>query len=186
MLALIRLAVIPVFLLGIEAVLLTGALIADSPRERFALLATAATTFCIIFPWIFVVGYTRLFLSPSGLEVRQLGYRLRTTWDNIQEIRLDRFCEGLVLRRPLESGGLALKVGFLLPGWYRGWQAEMVRSGLWIPLDPFAWHLRRGNLLEEMRRFAPALSELVSTGSFPSESRLNEVDRQTRNGPSGD
>jgi hypothetical protein len=159
----IRLAVIPVFLLGIEAVLLTGALIADSPRERFALLATAATTFCIIFPWIFVVGYTRLFLTPAGLELRQLGYRLRTTWDNIQEIRLDRFCEGLVLRHPLEGGGrLALKAGLLLPGWYRGWQAEKVRSGLWIPLDPFAWHLRHGNLLEEMRRFAPELTSLES------------------------
>jgi hypothetical protein len=153
-----RLAVIPVFLLLLEIALLAGSCLVGTPRERFALLATAGTTFCIIFPFVFLVRYTRLSLSPGGLEVRQLGYRLKTTWDNIQEIRLDRGCEGLVLREPMKGGGvLALKTGFLLPVWYRSWQVDLVSRGVWIPLEPFSWHFRHGDLLEEIRRYAPGL-----------------------------
>jgi len=149
---------LPVFTLGILVFLCAGSLLAKDPLDRYALSATAIAVFCIMSPFILVVYYTRLRISPAGVHVRQLGWSVSTAWDNVLAVRMDRNAEGLVLREPLKGRGpLALRIGRLIPGWYRPEQYELVGQGRWIPLDPFAWHFRHGDLLARFRLHAPAL-----------------------------
>jgi hypothetical protein len=168
----VRRAIIPVFLVGLVVVLLTLAFLSKDFRERYAFCMTALTLAIIMSPFILVVYYTRLWVSPEGVEVRQLGWRVATTWDNILELRMERYAEGLVLRNPLAGRGQwALRLGTLIPGWYKAAQYELVKKGLWFPLDPFAWYLRHGDLAAQIRQYAPALVTDVAPSEAKSEPR---------------
>ena len=100
--------------------------------------------------FLYMVYYTRLKVSPEGIEYFQLGYRLKTTWENIERIGMVptgmQTAEGLILRESaLQGKALGRK------------NLERNRLDRAIPLTFFQPRWREGGLGEEIKRFAPHL-----------------------------
>ncbi len=138
--------------------LLGVSLLTTEPAERSA-LAVAGIIMVMVAAGLFpLVWYPKLLVSPSGIEIRQVGWSIRTTWDNVEAVELSPPGEGLLLRAPLTGrGAWALRVGRIIPAWYTPEQARLVAEGRWFPLSPFGWWLRHGDLLAELKRHAPGL-----------------------------
>jgi hypothetical protein len=116
--------------------------------------------------------YTRLIISADGVDLRQLGYRLQSTWDNIDSLDRTPGLEGFVLREPLQgrgalrlasASGLQLVVGGAsMPG-YTGGRQDLVAQSRFIPIEPFAHWLKKGDLASVIAQHAPRLMD----GSTP-------------------
>jgi len=137
---------------------LAMALTESEPASRRAAGVTAAILAAWCLGMHLLARYPRLAVNATGIEVRQLGWRVQTAWDKVERLVMSRSREGLVLSEPLAgSGGRALRVGLYLPGWYGPEEAGLVAENRWIPLAPFSGALRRGALRSHMERHAPRL-----------------------------
>jgi hypothetical protein len=88
----------------------------------------------------------RLEVGPTGITCYQVGYTLRSTWENVVRIQPIAFGEGLVLR----SSGLVQKghVARL---------ARLNRQDYLIPLTSFGWWWRDAELGHDLLTYAPHL-----------------------------
>jgi hypothetical protein len=106
-----------------------------------ALLLLAAALFTLR------LGSTvRLEVGPTGIAYYQVGYTLRSTWENVVRIQPIAFGEALVLR----TSGLA----------NHGRMARMARlnrQDYLIPLTPFGWWWRDAELGRDLLTYAPHL-----------------------------
>lgn len=139
------------------AMLVAGALAQDDGDSR-ALLITALVVVAAGGGVLALGLYPRLVVSDHGLVLRHVGWRVSTTWDAVARLDLQRGNEGLYLRQALTgTGAWALRIGRYLPAWYTAEQDRGIAEGLWFPLQPFAWWLRRGDLQRQLERHAPWL-----------------------------
>ncbi len=76
--------------------------------------------------WEWLLTRTYVALTAEGVELHQVGLQLRAAWPEVVALTLRSGREGFV-----------------------------VREQRFIPLDAFAWHLRRGVLADDVSRFAP-------------------------------
>ncbi len=134
----------------------------SDPSERSALLFVAGFVFLVLLPFQFMVDHARLALSETGISLRQVGYRLESTWEEIEELRLERGREGFVTRKPIMGSGAARLARFRFATsryvpLYDVEQQRLLGERRLIPIEAFAWHLRRGDLGDALRRFAPDL-----------------------------
>jgi hypothetical protein len=135
-----------------------GAAISSEP----ALIAVAVLVSAIVLPILLIAWRSaRLVVSEEGIEVRQLGMRLSTSWNNIAALRMVKGSEGIVLHRPLEgkgAGRLAASAGVRVAGapLYDADRQSLIAEHRFIPIEPFAYWLERGNLREVLQTHIPA------------------------------
>lgn len=155
-------------LIGPMLALLVGLALASDAGERASLLATTALVFLIVLPFHFIVGRTRLALSDRGVSLKQTGYALSARWDEIEALDLTPRREGFITRGPISGPGAARLAGFRFAGTPGAPLYDEVQQGLLaerrlIPIEAFAWHLRRGRMRDDIARFAPHLADAVET-----------------------
>ncbi len=113
-----------------------------------------------------VCVYTRLIISPEGVDLRQMGFRLQSSWDNIEALDRTPGQEGFVLREPMEgkgavrlantSGVRIVVSGAAMPA-YTGGRQDLVAQLRFIPIEPFAYWMKKGDLGDVISHFAPRL-----------------------------
>lgn len=139
--------------------LTVGGLVTGEP----SLLVVAFVFSAIALPFfIWAVRAAKLTVTPEGIELRQAAATLRTTWENVEEIRLVRGAEGIVTRGPIEGKGaeryattsqMVIRGAPLYDEHRRGLLAEK----RFIPIEPFGHWLRKGDLRQVLSRYAPDL-----------------------------
>ena len=92
---------------------------------------------------------------------------LAAPWIDVAGLRLDPRHEGFVTLHPIGGSGAANLAAVRDLGWYYNSiyneeQQAVMAERRWIPIEAFAWHLRRGRLREDLARLAPAVQSLPS------------------------
>ncbi len=136
--------------------------------QSFAFIDHSLKTACVVVPigglllfathWYLERG--RLELSPAGIRARNPGQTVETSWANVAGVRLGGLQPGLITRDPMEGKGayrMAAYSGFAMNGMpmYDPETRAYMEARRFIPLKAFAWHLRHGDLVSEVERFAP-------------------------------
>ncbi len=133
--------------------------------------AAGAAVLVIMLPFalflFYCAYYPRLTVTPEGLNLRGiLGLRssVFVPWQSIERLRLTPGSEGLLLAEPLTDksaerwkdwSGTAMNGAPI----YDAEQRASIASARYVPFQAFAYWLEHGTLMEEFRRFAPALVE---------------------------
>ncbi len=111
---------------------------------------SAVIVSCIAILMAYSAIQIRLVTSPEGIEYYQVGYSVRTTWDNLAQIgaipagRI--MVEGLILREP----------ALFVDKWLAGVKYIQTRGQL-IPLSLFKRNWLDSELGEDIRKYAPHL-----------------------------
>lgn len=119
-----------------------------------------------------VMRLTRLEITPEGVVLKQVGYRLESPWSNVRALRTDALRQGFILDEPLTSKGakrMAFASGLRFNGapMYDEAQQELLLQGRLIPIEAFGWHLEHGSFMQELRRYAPYLEYQKGPASRP-------------------
>jgi hypothetical protein len=143
--------IVTAVLVIVGALLMTGVLFITSPLPYIEM--SSAQRLCFIIPLIIGFGiagyllyalrYAHLTLSPEGLILDEVEYRLSTTWDNIERIEKKGKKEVLLLRHPVKL---------------KGWNAWLYRLAGWhrrISIEPFGQSDDDGELAQDLRRYVP-------------------------------
>lgn len=140
----------------------------------------AGLVLCLVFApfliwWHWYIGRVRLELSAQGVTHRQGRHVLHAEWRDVESVRLDRGREGFVTRVPMEGPAaerLAAFRGLWVSGvpFYDGSQQLLLGERRFIPIDPFACHLRSGRLLSDLDELAPELGR-VTRAAFEEQAR---------------
>ncbi|MGH8020129.1 MAG: hypothetical protein ACREIA_17990, partial [Opitutaceae bacterium] len=90
-----------------------------------------------------------------------LGWRLETMWDNVESLVREGGV-GLLLKRPLACRGAHTLAAFSggSIGAHTPAEAGFIYARRYVPLKPFAYWLRHGDLESELRARVPALAEV--------------------------
>jgi hypothetical protein len=149
--------------------MLVAGIVANAP----ALFAVVILISLIWAPLAYAVCiHTRLILSSEGVDLRQLGYRLQSTWNNIEALDTTTRAEGFVLREPLQgkgairlanASGVRIVVGGAAMPAYTGGRQDLVAQLRFIPIEPFAHWLKKGDLASVITQYSPKLTD----GSTP-------------------
>ncbi len=119
-----------------------------------------------------LIRRARLELDAEGVRLRQIGFDLRVPWSRIAELSLERGREGFLTREPIDGDGAARlaglrRFGFLGAPMYSSDQQAAMAGRRWIPIEPFAWALRRGSLAADIARFAPDVPASTPPATSP-------------------
>jgi hypothetical protein len=160
-----RLLVLPVVWLGFGVVLSVPLFAAGDSGERAAVWVAIGVLTLVMAPiFYFGVWRSRLELDEQGIVHFQLGYRVRSSWANVEAVCLEPGAEGLYLREPGTRSGV-LRVSTRLLQWVLGGVGvdslagdyDALAAGRYIPLIPFTGHLGGGRLSRDLDHWAPRL-----------------------------
>ena len=127
--------------------LLDSRLRTPMPVPILALAAVVALLLVTAALFTLRLGSTvRLEVGPTGITYYQVGYTLRSTWENVVRVQPIAFGEGLVLR----TSGLAQQG-------HMARLARLNRQDYLIPLTPFGWWWRDAELGRDLLTYAPHL-----------------------------
>jgi hypothetical protein len=116
-----------------------------------ALWVTMAIVSAFWVPFAYFLGSsTRLTLSSAGLGLRQVGFHVTTPWSNVLSFHPARGEEGFVLRDPLTGRGVDRLTQVASLRAYRGGRRDLAVQGRFLPIEPFAYHLTRGRLWDDV------------------------------------
>ena len=140
---------------------------ADSVENRSVGALLFAILTLVVLGLHALISYARFELTAEGVRLRQFGMNLAAPWTEVAGLRLDPGHEGFVTRRPIGGSGAANLEAVRGLGWYfipiyNEEQQAVMADRRWIPIEAFAWHLRRGRLREDLARLAPAVQSLPS------------------------
>jgi hypothetical protein len=137
-------------------------------RDALFLPVLAAALAAIFLLMVWMVGQIRLEVSPDGLVFHSLGYRVRSSWDNLAGVGKRRMrsqtYEALILRQPtIEMVGWIGASYRLMPavaaaspdGGKTSVPFALAKYQEFIPVALFARDWRRSELGELIRRYAP-------------------------------
>ncbi len=115
-----------------------------------------------------LIDRTKLTLSPAGVKLKQTGYKLETSWENIVGLLLDDGSEAFITGAPLTGKGASLlawarNVRIDGVAFYDDQQRELLQSGQLIPIEAFGWHFKHGNLAADIARYAPHLRGVLES-----------------------
>ncbi len=151
-------------------VLVTGLLLARSPEADAAIAGSvlALVGGTLLAGWEWLGRRTSLEVTATGLRLRQVGCALDTPWCNVIGFHARRGNEGFVLAEPLRTPG-ARRLAFCsgLAGLHDGTQADRIAECRFIPIEAFAWHLRKGTLVADVSALAPHLAPDLAAVSQP-------------------
>ena len=127
-------------------------------REAGYILAPLGVLLALSLHWLF--SRTRLELSPDGIRACNPGQTVETSWANVSGVRPGGPQPGFTTNVPLEGKGadrLAAYSGLTMNGapMYDPETLAWVAARRFIPLRSFGWHLKHGDLVSEVERFAP-------------------------------
>jgi hypothetical protein len=130
----------------------------DSSRQAGMVVFLVMSALLVLWEWL--LRRTALVLTDAGVKLEQLGMRLAASWADVEALCLMRGREGFVVSVPLTSGGaarLAALRGIGTSGvpLYSAEQRDLIAERRWIPIEPFAWHVRHGALASDVARLAP-------------------------------
>lgn len=102
--------------------------------------------------FILLASQIRVITTPEGIEYRQVGYGVKSSWDNIDRILTVK--SGIV-----EREGLLLKEPNLEPSWWYRLVPDRHKEhrGRFIPFTPLMPNWRGGSLGLDIRQYAPHL-----------------------------
>lgn len=149
-------------LIGVGLLLCLPLAVGGAISSEPALIAAAVLVSAIALPILLLAWRSaRLHVSEEGIEVRQLGMRLSTSWNNIAALRIVKGSEGLVLHHALQGKGaarLAASAAVRVAGApvYDAERQSLIAEHRFIPIEPFAYWLDRGNLREVLETHIPA------------------------------
>jgi len=107
-----------------------------------------------------ILRYTRLVLSADGIKLYQFGYKLETGWDNVANFYDMSGAQGLVLHHPMDCRGAKVFGAFRNVGeLFNEEQIQLIAERRFIPIEPFAYWLKHGQLRDDLIRRAPALGK---------------------------
>jgi hypothetical protein len=160
-----RWALIAVWLL-LAMPLAFGGLLADP-----ALLIAAAVVSVVFLPLIALTAwwYPRLVLTPAGVTLVHIGWSLEVPWERVASLRSNPGSEGLVLREPLDTPGAwrLFRASQVAP-YYGPDQLALIAERRFVPIEPFAYWLRRGELARDLVRHAPwAMADTAKRAGSP-------------------
>lgn len=155
------------FVIGPILAFLVVLSISSDAADRAAFLIVAGLMMVIALPFDLIVRRTRLELSATGVRLRQTGYELAARWDDIEDLRLTPGREGFVTRAPMAGKGAARLARLRFAGaanvaLYDAEQQSLLAERRFIPIEAFAWHLRRGGMREDIVRSAPHLANVLA------------------------
>ena len=104
-----------------------------------------------------LIDRTRLEISSAGVRLRQLGFTIETPWTNVEQIRIVRGQEAFVTAAPVEGKGAARLAAMGGSPIYDSTALALIAQRRLIPIEAFAWHLRREPFAGDLKRFAPHL-----------------------------
>lgn len=150
----------------------------------------AGLLFIALLPFLFgaqwLIDRTRLEVSAEGVRLRQTGYTLETKWENIIDMRIEHGRDAFITRDPVSGKGQELLaatagVGVNFMPLYDDRHRALIEEHRLIPVEAFAWHLRRGSLRSAIEGYAPhlrpMLAEMDRTGA-PATDRLQPLNRR--------
>jgi hypothetical protein len=111
---------------------------------------------------VFGVGawwYPLLIVDQQGVEVRQIGYRLASSWRDIGELRRVPGHVGFVLKTPMTGPGAHRMASATKSIGDTPEILVLVMARRYIPIDPFAYWLDHGDLWQRILSEAPWLGE---------------------------
>jgi hypothetical protein len=123
-------------------------------EERSPMFQAAALITAIFAPFVAITWHSRLVLTEQGIAHHQLGYTVRSTWQNLQALSLNP--GALLLKEPGTRSAL-LRWSSKLAGGVIASDAKALGEGRLIVLAPFMAHYRRGPLRADLQRCAPHL-----------------------------
>jgi len=114
----------------------------------------------------------KLIVSAEGIETRQVGARLQSSWANVAGLRLVPGSEGFVLRAPMSGRGAqrfagAAHVRIRGAALYDESRLQLIDELRFIPIEAFAYWLKRGDLREILARVAPDLATRTDPAGGP-------------------
>lgn len=132
-------------------------------REPAMLLAVVILTAIMLPICWFALRTAKLVITADGIELRQVGASVSTSWSNIAAIRTQRGAEGLILHQPMSGKGaerLAAVSGVSVGGapMYDDERRRLLYEQRFIPLDGFSYWLHKGDLRETITRRATAIN----------------------------
>jgi hypothetical protein len=156
---------------------------ADSVENRSVGALVCAILTLLVLGLHVSISYARLELTAEGVRLRQFGMNLAAPWIDVAGLRLDRGHEGFVTLRPISGSGAANLAAVRSLGWYfipiyNKEQQAVMADRRWIPIEAFAWHLRRGRLREDLARLAPAVQSLAPLLTRPANPLSPAVQRR--------
>ena len=145
-------------LFGPMALFFVATLFIPGAREAGYFLAPFGVLIAFSVQWF--LSRTRLELSPDGIRSRSPGQTVETSWANVSGVRLGGMQPGFTTNEPMNGKGahrLAAYSGLTMNGapMYDSETRAWVEARRFIPLKPFGWHLKHGDLVGEVGRLAP-------------------------------
>jgi hypothetical protein len=163
-----RWVVLGVWLLMAAIAALPLLLIAGEKHDWPLLTVVAVVALGTVLIPLELVRVSRLVLSAEGIDLR--GFRDRksglfTRWENVAAIRLEKpGAEGLILKEPLQGRDaerLARFRGAMINGapMNDSEKRDLLGEHRFLPIEPFAYWIRHGDLWEQIRNHAPWLAD---------------------------
>ena len=149
--------------------LLIGGLATGEP----GLLVAGVLVTAIMLPLMLWVDLAaKLILTAEGIETRQVGARLQSSWANVAGLRLVPGSEGFVLREPMSGSGpqrfaSASHVRIRGAALYDDVRLQLISELRFIPIEAFAYWLKQGDLREAIARMAPDLESRTDPSGGP-------------------
>jgi hypothetical protein len=149
--------------------LLIGGLVTGEP----GLLVAGVLVSAIMLPLLLWVDLTaKLILTAEGIETRQVGARLQSSWANVAGLRLVPGSEGFVLREPMSGSGpqrfaSASHVRIRGAALYDDVRLQLISELRFIPIEAFAYWLKHGDLRAAIARVAPDLESRTDPSGGP-------------------
>jgi hypothetical protein len=138
------------------ALLLIGFSLASFPP----LAVTGGVMLLFALGFYYLSRRPHLDLSQEGIGLYQNGFRLETGWDNVESLSVPN--AGFVLRQPLATNSANRLRRFRNTGigapMYSPQQVALIEQNRFIPLEPWAYLLKKDSFREELARYAPWLS----------------------------
>lgn len=154
---------------GLGGLIMLPMLIGAIATGNGGFLAGMLIVFVIWAPCYYLVHAARIILSEDGVQFRQVGYHLESKWENVAGLWLVKGQQGFELIQPMENYSAKLLAGTAdtqmivhgaavdaVPGEDR---RPLVLARRFIPIEAFAYYVENGNLLEDIRRFAPQIAD---------------------------
>jgi hypothetical protein len=159
----LRLAVMPVLWGALTGLFLVLWLLEPSSSpDRSLYLTLAGILSAILLPFVAVGWQSRLVLTHEGIAHHQLGYTVRSSWQNLTHLSLEPRAEGLYLaesgtRSKLLRAAASAAAPTLASARSVVGDVHALREGRFIFLAPFMSHWKRGPLRDDVMRCAPHL-----------------------------
>jgi len=166
----------PFFLLGL-------ALALGDAKSGGAGIAIALLIAPFLLAWHWFVRKTRLEIFAETMRLCEFGGGMEVPWKDINGFRADRGHEGFITAQPMQSRGAEGLAAYATSmHLYDARDMQLISERRFIPIKPFACHLRHGDLREVVAAHAPHLRAALGLLDAPPAPRPEPTAAERRKG----